>query len=342
MTHIRLLLEEQEERILHPRATRSSATRGRVRDESPCDIRPAYQHDRDRILHSKSFRRLKHKTQVFLAPAGDHYRTRLTHTLEVSQIARTMARALNLNESLVEAIALAHDLGHTPFGHAGETVLKRLRPGGFHHALQSLRVVDLLENEGRGLNLTHEVREGILHHTKGKGDIHREGATLEAQVVRLSDLVAYLNHDIDDALRAGVICQEDIPAQIRVLLGETHGARIDTMVRDAIAETLSREHDSVALSPEIHEATAALRDFLYERVYENPTVHGDFVKSSRLLEELYAHFVSEGEWFLGELAQPIPGEALEILAADFIAGMTDRYAIALYESLFMPQPWKVL
>ncbi len=342
MRSIRSMLEEQEEQTLHPRATRSARSRGRPRAEPPCDIRPAFQHDRDRILHSKAFRRLKHKTQVFLAPAGDHYRTRLTHTLEVSQIARTIARALRLNESLVEAIALAHDLGHTPFGHAGETVLGRLRPGGFHHALQSLRVVDRLERGGKGLNLTHEVREGIVHHSKGKGEILAAGATLEAQVVRVADLIAYLNHDVDDALRAGVIRPAEIPDGVRDRLGRSHGERIDTMVRDVIGETLANGMEVVTLSGPVHQAAVTLRDFLYERVYDNPTVHDDFIKASKILEELYGYFVRHSDWFLETLAQPVPEEPVEILAADFIAGMTDRYALYLYEKIFMPQPWKVL
>ena len=342
MVSIRSMLEEQEEQTLHPRAARSARSRGRPRAEPPCDIRPCFQHDRDRILHSKAFRRLKHKTQVFLAPAGDHYRTRLTHTLEVSQIARTIARALRLNESLVEAIALGHDLGHTPFGHAGETVLGRLRPGGFHHALQSLRVVDRLERGGKGLNLTHEVREGIVHHSKGKGEVLAAGATLEAQVVRVADLIAYLNHDVDDALRAGVIRLQELPGAVRARLGDTHGQRIDAMVRDVIAATLEEDLRAVGMSPEVHDAAIELREFLYERVYDNPTVHGDFVKASKILEELYGHFVKNADWFLETLAQPIPGEPVEILAADFIAGMTDRYALYLYERIFMPQPWKVL
>ncbi len=342
MPSIRSMLEEQEDQTLHPRATRSALSRGRPRAEPPCDIRPAFQHDRDRILHSKAFRRLKHKTQVFLAPAGDHYRTRLTHTLEVSQIARTIARALRLNESLVEAIALGHDLGHTPFGHAGETVLGRLRPGGFHHALQSLRVVDRLERGGKGLNLTHEVREGIVHHSKGKGEILAAGATLEAQVVRVADLIAYLNHDVDDALRAGVIRPSEIPAVVCSRLGRTHGQRIDTMVRDVIRETLGNKMEAISLSEPVHRAAVTLRDFLYERVYDNPTVHDDFIKASKILEELYGYFVRHADWFLETLAQPVPDEPVEILAADFIAGMTDRYALYLYEKIFMPQPWKVL
>jgi dGTPase len=342
MTTIRSTLEDQEEQVLHPRAARSRATLGRLRAEPECDIRPSFQHDRDRVLHCKAFRRLKHKTQVFLAPAGDHYRTRLTHTLEVSQIARTIARALRLNESLVEAIALAHDLGHTPFGHAGESVLNRLKPGGFHHATQSLRVVDLLERNGRGLNLTREVRDGILCHTKGKGEIMLRAPTLEAEVVRIADLVAYLNHDVDDALRAGVIRAGEVPEAVRSRLGESHGQRIDAMVRDVIEETLRKNLDTVAMSDAVHDAAVSLREFLYDRVYENPAVHEDFTKATKILEDLYRRFLDRPQWFLDTLAQPIPDESVENLAADFVAGMTDRYAIALFESIFMPQPWKVL
>jgi dGTPase len=242
----------------------------------------------------------------------------------------------------VEAIALAHDLGHTPFGHAGESVLDRLRPGGFHHSLQSLRVVDLLEKGGQGLNLTHEVREGILQHTKGRGDLLLPTAPLEAQVVRVSDAVAYLNADADDAVRAGVLTPEEIPAVVRRVLGETHGVRIDTMVHDVIRHTLEGNLEAVAIGPEVHEATVTLRAFLYERVYDNPAVHGDFVKATKILEELYDYFLRHPDWFLDNLAQSIPHEGIEDLATDFIAGMTDRYALALYESLFMPQPWKVL
>jgi len=342
MKCIRKLLEDQEAQMLHPKAARSSESRGRARPEPSCDIRPAFQHDRDRILHSKSFRRLKHKTQVFLAPAGDHYRTRLTHTLEVSQIARTIGKALCLNESLIEAIALGHDLGHTPFGHAGESVLNKLNPDGFHHSVQSLRVVDLLEREGAGLNLTHEVREGILMHSKGKGKILSTGTTLEAQVVRLSDLIAYLSHDVDDASRAGVVRQDEIPKQITAILGKSHGDRIEAMVRDAISETLNGSHESVNLSAEVHEAAVRLRDFLYERVYDNPTVHNDFVKASKILEELYQRFVSEPEAFTKKGADLLRDEKIDALATDFISGMTDRYALALYEDAFMPQPWKVI
>lgn len=341
MPSIREQLEAQEELVLHPRATRSRLTRGRVRPEEPCAIRPAFQHDRDRVLHSKSFRRLKHKTQVFLSPAGDHYRTRLTHTLEVSQIARTIARCLCLNESLVEAISLAHDLGHTPFGHAGEAVLNRLHPGGFHHAVQSLRVVDRLERDGLGLNLCAEVRDGIRHHTKGKGEIHHPDATLEAQVVRVSDLIAYLNHDVDDALRAGVIRRDQIPQPVCAIMGATHGQRIDAMVRDVVHTTLGCEVAAVRFGADMHKAVLELRDFLYQQVYENPAVHDDFIKASKLLEELYEHFVSHGDWFRKNLAQHLPDAAIDDLAADFIAGMTDRYALALYNDVFIPQPWRV-
>ncbi len=253
---IREMIEERERLILSPLAVLSSETKGRRFPEEECMLRPAFQHDRDRIIHSKSFRRLKHKTQVFLAPTGDHYRTRLTHTLEVSQIARTISRALGLNEDLTEAISLGHDLGHTPFGHAGEDTLHEIVPGGFSHADQSLRVVDLLERDGRGLNLTLEVREGILLHTKGKGDIllddsAQNGFTLEAQVVRIADVIAYINHDIDDATRGGIIRGEDIPKDCLERLGDTHSRRINTMVNDIISETLEKNDGHLAISENV-------------------------------------------------------------------------------------------
>jgi dGTPase len=339
---IRERLEEEEDLKLHPRAARSKQSTGRERSEPPCPIRLAYQVDRDRILHSKSFRRLSQKTQVFLAPAGDHYRTRLTHTLEVSQIGRTLARALSLNENLTEAIALGHDLGHTPFGHAGEAVLAQLCPNGFHHAKQSLRVVETLEREGRGLNLTAETLEGIVKHSKGKGAILTTDATLEAQLVRVADVTAYLNHDLDDALRAGVITIDDLPDGVRKRLGESHGARISTIVADVIESSLACDLEQIALSSEIGEILVIFRTFLYDRVYDNPEVHKDFEKASKILEELYGYMMENSGWFVGKLAQPVQGATVEELVSDFIAGMTDRYAINLYESIFMPQPWKAL
>ncbi len=336
---IREQLEEREERELHPRAARSRHTRGRLRPEEPCPVRTAFQRDRDRIIHSKAFRRLKHKTQVFLAPEGDHYRTRLTHTLEVAQVARTIARALGLNEDLTEAIALGHDLGHTPFGHAGEAVLREIHPKGFSHPRQSLRVVDVLEKGGEGLNLTYEVRDGILKHSKGMGSIlpgeGEEAITLEGQVVRLSDGIAYVNHDLDDALRAGIITLEQVPARCLEVLGETHSARINTLVMDVIRASQEVDLEKILFSPSILEVVTELRDFLYEKVYSNPLVYGEFVKASKVVRELYHHFLEHPQ----ELP-PLPGDDVAQKVCDFIAGMTDRYALHLYTEIFMPHPWE--
>jgi len=338
-TSIRELLEEREERELHPKAAKSRCSRGRLRPEEPCPVRTAYQRDRDRIIHSKAFRRLKHKTQVFLAPEGDHYRTRLTHTLEVAQIARTIARALRLNEDLTEAIALGHDLGHTPFGHAGEAVLREIHPGGFSHPRQSLRVVDLLENGGRGLNLTYEVRDGILKHSKGMGSIlpgdGEEAITLEGQIVRVSDGIAYVNHDLDDALRAGIITQREVPSSCLEVLGDSHSARINTMVVDVIETSLEADLERIVFSPPVLEAMTELRNFLYEKVYSNPLVYREFVKASKVVEELYYHFLEHPQ----ELP-PLPGDDRAQRVCDFIAGMTDRYALHLYTEIFMPHPWE--
>ena len=344
---IRRMLEEREEKFLSPYAQLSSKSRGRMRTEEECSIRPAFQHDRDRIIHSKSFRRLKHKTQVFLIPGGDHYRTRLTHTLEVSQIARTMSKALSLNEELTEAIALGHDLGHTPFGHAGEETLNAICPGGFHHSAQSLRVVDLLEKEGKGLNLTFEVRDGILKHSKGKGEVITEDPTdmpmtYEGRLVRIADIIAYINHDLDDAIRAGLISPEDIPRNCINELGDSHGKRIDTMVRDILTEALKDEPLKIGLSERRLEATLQLRDFLYERVYDLPQVHGDFTKSAKIIRELYAYFNENQQEFHREAGEVFVHEPVEQAVTDFIAGMTDRYAFKLYEKIFLPQPWLVI
>lgn len=339
---IRKRMEEEEDRLLHPGAARASRTLGRARELPRDPVRTAFQVDRDRILHSKAFRRLGQKTQVFLAPEGDHYRTRLTHTLEVAQIARTISRALNLNSDLTEAIACGHDLGHTPFGHAGESVLNELKPGGFHHAVQSLRVVELLERDGEGLNLTKEVRDGIVHHSKGRGAILADCATLEAQVVRVADLTAYLNHDLDDALRASVVREEDVPGSVVAKLGDTHGKRIAAVVWDVIDHSGKTGLARIAPSPELLDVLAEFREFLYERVYDNPEVHSDFIKAIKILRELYGHMTENPAWFLEKYAQLIPGEPVGVLAADFIAGMTDRYALKLYESIFIPKPWKVL
>ena len=344
---IREMLEEREKKFLSPYAQFSSRTRGRAVPEEECSIRPAFQHDRDRIIHSKSFRRLKHKTQVFLVPGGDHYRTRLTHTLEVAQIARTMAKALCLNEDLTEAIALGHDLGHTPFGHAGEETLNEICPGGFRHSAQSLRVVDFLERDGKGLNLTFEVRDGILKHSKGKGDLIADDprdmpATYEGRLVRVADIIAYINHDLDDAVRAGLISLLDIPRECTAELGDSHGKRIDAMVRDILDQALNSDPPKIVMSERKLEATIHLRDFLYDRVYDLPTVHGDFMKSAKIVRELYAHFLEQREEFRTEAGEAFAHDSIERSIADFIAGMTDRYAFKLYEKIFLPQPWMII
>jgi dGTPase len=344
---IREELEERERMTLSPFATLSSKTKGRLKKEEECSLRPAFQHDRDRIIHSKSFRRLKHKTQVFLTPEGDHYRTRLTHTLEVAQIARTVSKSLRLNEDLTEAISLGHDLGHTPFGHSGEDTLNEIVPGGFSHAEQSLRIVDLLERDGKGLNLTDEVRDGILRHTKGKGKILSDdpsemASTLEGQVARLADIIAYINHDIDDAIRGGVISQEDLPEDCIERLGETHSKRINTMVTDVIMETLRKGNGTLSLSEEILSAMVNLREFLWERVYENEAVHADFDKAAKILRELYSHFMDHPDDFLRLIERESLYDSLERCVCDFVAGMSDRYAFSLYEKLFLPLPWVIL
>lgn len=336
---IRKELEEIEKKTLSPRACLSAHTKGRERAEELHPLRTAFQRDRDRIIHSKSFRRLKHKTQVFLAPFGDHYRTRLTHTLEVSQIARTIAKALRLNEDLTEAIALGHDLGHTPFGHAGEETLARLLPDGFTHYEQSLRVVEKLEYEGKGLNLTLEVRDGIFKHSKGRGEIidaekQDLPMTLEGQAVRVSDIIAYVNHDIDDAVRAGVIKEDNIPSHLIQILGKWHASRIDRMVEDVVEASLKASLEKIAMSEEIKESITALRDFLYKRVYFNPHSREELEKTEKILTDLYKYILKNPDDYI----KPYPeGDSLEKRAADFIAGMTDRYALGLYEKLFFPR-----
>jgi len=340
---IRQRLEEIERNTLSPRAMLSCRSSGRLQREKECDLRPAFQHDRDRILHSKAFRRLKHKTQVFLTPSGDHYRTRLTHTLEVAQIGRTIAKSLLLNEDLAEAIALGHDLGHTPFGHAGEDVLNRIVPGGFRHSEQSLRVVDVLEK----LNLTHEVRDGILKHSKRGGpilpdDLSLMPETLEGQIVRIADSIAYLNHDLDDALRARVISakelQEDSAAFMRQL-GATHSKRIGKMVHDVIHATMACGLERIAASPAILDAAQKLRRFLDERVYNVNAVYGDFKKASKILTELYYYYLENPEFFYKEAGKNYSSGSLATDVCDFISGMTDRYAFSAYEKIFLPQPW---
>ncbi|MEW6218239.1 MAG: deoxyguanosinetriphosphate triphosphohydrolase [Thermodesulfobacteriota bacterium] len=344
---IREETEDREAAFLSPFACLSQASRGRLRPEPECPIRTAFQRDRDRIIHSKTFRRLKHKTQVFLSPTGDHYRTRLTHALEVAQIARTIGCALRLNESLIEAIALGHDLGHTPFGHAGEATLNAVHPGGFRHFEQSLRVVDVLEKGGLGLNLTHEVRDGILHHSKGRKEILPEDladlpATLEGQVVRLADIMAYVNHDLDDALRAGVIREEDVPVPVRRTLGDRHSQRLGSMVRDLVARTLARNDGRLAMDRAMLAAIAELRSFLYDNVYDVDRVHGDFVKASKILRELYDHFLAQDSVWDKESSIYPDGTPKHRKVCDFIAGMTDRYALDLYAQIFFPKPWSVL
>lgn len=343
---IREQTESIERETLHPHACLSSRSRGRARADGEDDIRTCFQRDRDRIIHSKAFRRLKQKTQVFLAPKGDHYRTRLTHVLEVAQIARTIARALRLNEDLTEAIALGHDLGHTPFGHAGEEVLDELHPGGFDHYKQSLRVVDVIEKDGRGLNLTHEVRDGILKHSKGRGMIMPEAekerpATLEGQIVRIADIVAYLNHDLDDAIRAGVVQRTDVPDHIARVIGKSYAKRIDSMVRDVVQASLARDLSAVVLSGEMGAAIYALRDFMFQAVYENPVVRAELDKAKGILRSLYAYYLDHTEEAFRDV--PIPRDTEKHrLVCDFIAGMTDQFALITYEKLYLPQQWKVL
>jgi len=344
--NVRFELEERERRHLAADAAFSADSRGRVKPEPECNYRMAFQHDRDRIIHSKAFRRLKYKTQVFLTPSGDHYRTRLTHTLEVSQIARTIAKALFLNEDLTEAIALGHDLGHTPFGHAGEAVLNQLHPGGFSHFKQSLRVVDILEKDGSGLNLSFEVRDGIVKHSKGKGKIfspalEHTAVTLEGRIVRLADIIAYVNHDLDDAIRAQAIAADEIPVNCRKILGESHPQRINTMVTDII-DMSRREPGSLQMSPEILASMTDLRSFLFTRVYESPIVYRDFKKASRLLKEIYAYFIEHPEELRAKhYPAYLQNASLKDNLRDFIASMTDRYAFSLYEKLFLPHPWNI-
>jgi dGTPase len=338
---IREDLEARERRFLAPQAARSADTRGRLRPEDEDDIRPAFQHDRDRVIHCKAFRRLKHKTQVFFAPAGDHYRTRLTHTLEVSQIARTIAKALHLNEELTEAIALGHDLGHTPFGHWGERVLNDLVPGGFDHVSQSLRVVDVIERAGQGLNLTWEVRDGIALHSKGKSGSPIGGGarahTLEGQVIRVSDLIAYVNHDTDDAVRAGLLVEGDLPGAAVARLGRSPSARIGRMVKDVIVATAAAGLAEIRMGDEVLEATLELRAFLFRTVYENDLSTTEFRKSAGILGGLWEKVHEQPAAFLD--ARTVEQEGVDAAARDFLAGMTDRFAVGLFERLFVPKPW---
>jgi len=340
---IREELEAREANTLAPAAARSALSKGRLRPETEDDVRPAFQRDRDRIIHSKAFRRLKHKTQVFFAPTGDHYRTRLTHTLEVSQIARTIAKVLRLHEELTEAIALGHDLGHTPFGHAGERIIDRLMPGGFSHYEQSLRIVDLLENDGRGLNLTWEVRDGIAKHSKGKSgapvgmSAALRASTVEGQIMRVADLIAYVNHDIDDAIRAGLIRVDDVPADLVAALGSSSSARIATLVKDVVAETLAGGVSEIRMTEPVLNAVLKLRGFLFDTVYENNVATEEFKKATDILSGLWEKVRERPREFLDE--RTIEREGLDAATRDFVAGMTDRYAIRLFEQLFIPKPW---
>ena len=343
--------EALERQTLSPLAAFSDEA-VRERPEEPCAIRPAYQRDRDRILHSKPFRRLKHKTQVFIAPLGDHYRTRLTHSLEVTQVSRTVARALRLNEDLTEAIGLGHDIGHAPFGHAGETALTRIFPEHFRHNEQSRRIVEVLERDGRGLNLTYAVREGIYLHSKARRDIMTTAwgtaRTLEGQIIKICDSVAYINHDIDDALRAGVLRQEDLPADALAVLGASHGGRLNSMVGDLISfnwwatgEGAPPDPPLIAMSPAILAATNSLREFMYREVYLNKRAKADDEKVRFVIETLYAHFLKHPEQLPAELLRinREREEPVERAVVDYIAGMTDRYALELFKRVFIPRTW---
>ena len=333
----RIDLENREKQMLSPFATKSAESRGRQVEEEPCNTRTEFQRDRDRIIHSKAFRRLMHKTQVFLAPEGDHFRTRLTHTIEVSQIARTIARALNLNEDLTEAIALGHDLGHTPFGHNGEDVLNSIHPGGFEHNVQSLRVADVLESTAsrKGMNLTAEVRDGIVNHTGPNKPF-----TLEGQIVKLSDRIAYINHDIDDALRSGVISIDDIPKTSLELFGYSHRQRIDAMVNDVIEN--SEGKDEIMQSEEFKKELLTLRSFMFKNVYKSSRVkkEEDLAKVGVVIKALYDYFLDHEEKLPEDLQEVAKTEGINEAVKDFVAGMTDRYALSLYTDLFVPKAWK--
>jgi dGTPase len=343
--NLREQLEAREREMLAPQSAKSADTRGRLRPEIEDEVRPAFQRDRDRIIHCKAFRRLKHKTQVFFAPTGDHYRTRLTHTLEVSQIARTIAKVLRLHEELTEAITLGHDLGHTPFGHAGERVIDRLMPGGFSHYEQSLRIVNLLENDGRGLNLTWEVRDGIAKHSKGKSGAPigmseaMRASTLEGQIMRVADLIAYVNHDIDDATRAGLLRVEDLPRDPIRALGDSSSARIGTLVKDVVTATFQADMKEIRMSQPVLDAVLDLRQFLFEAVYENGIATAEFKKAEDILSGLWTKVHERPDEFLD--VRTVEDEGIDAAARDFVAGMTDRYAVRLFEQLFIPKPWAI-
>lgn len=339
MSSVRLLLEEKESKVLFAKAAFSTKAK-RLKNEGECDFRTSFQKDRDKILHSKAFRRLKHKTQVFLSPEGDHYRTRLTHTLEVMQMGRTIARALHLNEDLVEAGALGHDLGHTPFGHSGEAALNKIHPKGFHHVLQSVRVVE-------PLNLTEEVKEAIAKHSKGKGPILSEdpklkAKTLEGQIVRIADILAYVNHDLDDAIRANVLKISDVPKKIRNIFGETHSERIGTMVIDTIQTTQEYHFDRIRMSTEKIEALDELRSFMFENVYETLGVQHELKKAQKVVESLYEFYLKRPDQLLLEMSLKEFTTSIDEHVVDYISGMTDRFAIQKYSEIFIPKSWRVL
>lgn len=327
---IRLTAEENEKKILCEKACLACNSKGRTRFEEECQVRTCFQRDRDRIIHSQSFRRLKHKTQVFLAPSGDHYRTRLTHTLEVSQIARTIARALELNEDLTEAVALGHDLGHTPFGHAGERALDSLCDCGFRHYEQSVRVVERLEKNGKGLNLTDEVKNGILCHTHGE-----EAYTLEGQIIRIADKIAYINHDIDDAIRAGVMAEEDIPLDLRIKLGMTKSERINNMVLDVIHNS----KDKIRMSEDCYSSFLDLHSFMFTAVYTNPICKGEESKAVDMLHKIYSYYISNVDEMPEEYISIADTDGKERAVCDYIAGMSDTYALKVFNKLFVPMFW---
>ena len=333
MEKIRVLTENREKEILSPYATLSTESVGREVKEEKCELRTDFQRDRDRVIHCKAFRRLKHKTQVFLSPESDHYRTRLTHTLEVAQIARTIARALRFNEDLTEAIALAHDLGHTPFGHAGERALNSIYPGGFTHFAQSVRVCRIIEKGGKGLNLTHEVLDGIMHHTRGEWP-----HTPEGKIVRFSDRIAYINHDIDDAITAGVFSEESIPLEIREVLGFKKSERINTLVKSLVENT---EKDDVKMDERIATAYETLHNFMYDSVYLNPVVKFEETKVDGIVNGIYDYLLKNPDKLDDEYNIIREREGIERAAVDYISGMTDHFAVTMYSDIYIPKEWKV-
>ena len=331
---IREEMEQREHVLLSPYASFSDESRGRERTEEPCDIRPVYQRDRDRILHSRAFRRLKNKTQVFLTPKGDHYRTRMSHTLEVAQNARTIAKALRLNEDLAEAAALGHDLGHTPFGHAGEFMLNSLCEGGFKHNEQSVRIVEKLEKHGEGLNLTKEVRDGILNH-----QMSSMPSTLEGKIVRLSDKIAYINHDVDDAVRARILCEEDIPKEYRDILGTGVRMRLNTLIHNIVTNSMGK--DDILMSPEVENAMKGLRRYMFKNLYHNPVAKREEKKAEELLERLFYYYMKRPEQMPQQFTDMIrAGEKPDRAVCDYIAGMTDQYAIAKFNEYYVPVQWQ--